>query len=176
MNKIKLHLGCGTRKIHGFINIDTRSEVEPDIVADITNLDYKDVDLIYAAHVLEHFKKSDIYNILKNWYDCLRIDGILRLSVPNFEAIVSYYQYTRNLIPLITLIYGGQKYDLDYHYIIFDFKTLSEILTKVGFKDIKKYDWKTTEHFYVDDYSQAYLPHLDKLYGRLMSLNVEARK
>lgn len=176
MNKIKINLGCGTRKIHGFVNIDARVEVDPDVVADITNLDYKDIDLIYAAHVLEHFKNSEICDVLKNWYDCLRIGGILRLSVPDFEAIISYYQYTKDLIPLMTLIYGGQKYDLDYHYTGFDFKRLSEILTMIGFKDIKRYDWKKTEHFYVDDYSQAYLPHLDKLHGKLMSLNVEARK
>ncbi len=176
MNKTKLNLGCGTRKIYGFINIDARVEVDPDIVADITNLDYKDVDLIYAAHVLEHFKNSEICSILKNWYDCLRIDGVLRLSVPDFEVIVSYYQYTKDLKSLMTLIYGGQKYDLDYHYTGFDFKTLSEILTRIGFKDIKRYDWQKTEHFYIDDYSQAYLPHLDKLHGKLMSLNVEAMK
>jgi len=46
----------------------------------------------------------------------------------------------------------------------------------IGFKDIKRYDWRKTEHFYVDDYSQTYYPHMDKEDGKLMSLNVEAIK
>jgi len=46
----------------------------------------------------------------------------------------------------------------------------------MGFCDVRVYDWKSTEHFYVDDYSQAYLPHMDKTNGKLMSLNVEATK
>jgi len=46
----------------------------------------------------------------------------------------------------------------------------------VGFKEVVRYDWRKTEHFYVDDYSQAYLPHMDKTNGKLMSLNVEAIK
>ena len=49
-------------------------------------------------------------------------------------------------------------------------------LKSVGFRDVKRYDWKKTEHFYIDDYSQAYLPHMDKIRGNLMSLNVEAVK
>lgn len=176
MNKLKLNLGCGTRKIHGFINIDTREEVDPDIIGDITNLNYKDVDLIYACHVLEHFPKNKTIEILKNWYDILRIDGILRLSVPDFEAIVEYYKYTKDLKDLYTLLYGGQKYDQDYHYNCFDFKTLSGLLTNIGFKKVQRYDWRNTEHHYIDDYSQAYLPHMDKINGKLMSLNVEAIK
>lgn len=173
---IKLNLGCGDRKIHGFINIDQRAEVYPDVIADITNLNYKDIDLIYAAHVLEHFKNSETCKILRNWYECLKIGGTLRISVPDFEAIVEYYNRTKDLTSLLTIIYGGHKYDLDYHFTAFDFETLFEKLTNIGFKDIKRYDWRKTEHFYVDDHSQAYLPHMDKITGILMSLNVEAKK
>ena len=72
--------------------------------------------------------------------------------------------------------YGGQKYDFDFHYHGWSFETLEKELVKLGFRDVKTYDWKSTEHFYVDDYSQAYLPHMDKTNGKLMSLNVEATK
>ena len=46
----------------------------------------------------------------------------------------------------------------------------------VGFKDIKRYDWRETEHAEFDDHSQAYLPHMDKENGTLISLNVECTK
>ena len=46
----------------------------------------------------------------------------------------------------------------------------------IGFKDVYKYDWRQTEHSYIDDYTQSYLPHMDKENGTLLSLNVEAIK
>ena len=57
-----------------------------------------------------------------------------------------------------------------------DFNKLKEDLTAVGFTDVQRYDWRKTEHFYIDDYSQTYYPHMDKEHGKLMSLNVEAKK
>ena len=36
--------------------------------------------------------------------------------------------------------------------------------------------WEETEHAQFDDHSQAYLPHMDKENGTLMSLNVECIK
>ena len=43
-------------------------------------------------------------------------------------------------------------------------------------KDVKRYDWRDTEHAEFDDHSQAYLPHMDKENGTLISLNIEAVK
>jgi len=43
-------------------------------------------------------------------------------------------------------------------------------------RNIKRYNWKDTEHSKIDDHSQAYLPHMDKDNGTLISLNVECIK
>ena len=43
-------------------------------------------------------------------------------------------------------------------------------------KNIFIYDWRKTEHAQFDDHSQAYLPHMDKKNGELISLNVESNK
>ena len=42
--------------------------------------------------------------------------------------------------------------------------------------DVKKYDWKETDHSEFDDHSQAYIQHMDKENGILISLNVECVK
>jgi predicted SAM-dependent methyltransferase len=176
---MKLNLGCGTRKIHGFINIDSRLECGPDAVIDIryVNTLYKNkATLIYACHVLEHFSRNEIQKILANWYDCLRPGGTIRLSVPDFDKIVRVYTMNGDLSQLYGYLYGGQKNEFDYHKIVFNLDTLSNLLKSVGFININKYDWRTTEHAYVDDYSQAYIPHMDKINGTLMSLNIEATK
>ena len=49
-------------------------------------------------------------------------------------------------------------------------------LIAAGFKDVRRYDWRQTEHKDYDDFSQAYIPHMDKENGLLISLNVEATK
>jgi predicted SAM-dependent methyltransferase len=182
---MKLNLGCGNRKIHGFINIDASSECDPDIVCDIRKISekYSNIELIYACHVLEHFpfKPNCFQNItwkqvVEDWYKALKIGGVLRIAVPDFESACKRYLQTSNLDEIIHLLYGGQKYDFDFHYNCWDFASLKRDLLEIGFKEVKKYDWKKTEHFYVDDYSQSYLPHMDKNNGSLMSLNIEAIK
>jgi hypothetical protein len=78
---------------------------------------------------------------------------------------------------LLGLLVGGQKAgEYDYHKMIFDKKLLTKALQEIGFLNVTSYDWKNTDHYYVDDFSQAYLPHMDKANGVLMSLNIEAIK
>ena len=62
--------------------------------------------------------------------------------------------------------------------MIFDFGLLGDGLKEAGFTNVRRYDWRETDigRAGIDDYSQAYLPHMDKENGRLMALNVEADK
>lgn len=175
----KLHLGCGTKRIENFINIDIRKDVNPDLVDDIAKLntfENSSVDLIYACHVLEHFGRYEYKKVLKRWFDVLKTGGTLRISVPNFNKVVEMYNKNYDLNNLIGFLYGGQNYEQNYHYYIWDFKSISEDLKSVGFSEVNLYDWRETEHFEVDDFSQAYIPHMDKENGVLMSLNIEAIK
>lgn len=177
--QIKLHLGCGEKIIPGFINVDVRKLPGVDIIDDISNLnrfDKDSVDLIYASHVLEHFGRREYLDILKNWFDIIKPGGILRIAVPDFGAVVEHYNEHKDLKVLRGFLYGGQTYDQNYHYCGWDEKTLIEDLINVGFKIANRYDWRTTEHANVDDFSQCYLPHMDKENGKLMSLNIEAIK
>ena len=63
-----------------------------------------------------------------------------------------------------------------YHKTVYDYASLKTILYDCGFKSVSKYDWRDTDHAEFDDHSQAYLPHMDKDNGTLISLNVEAVK
>ena len=178
-NGIKLHLGCGEKYIPGFIHIDVRKFPHMDYLASVDKLDmFKDnsVDLIYACHLLEHFKRNQIENILKEWYRVLKLGGILRIAVPDFEKLIKIYLKYKDLKLILGSLVGKQDYLENTHYVIFDFSTLSEILKKVGFKKVYKYDWRKTIHKKYDDYSQAYIPHMDKARGTLISLNIEAKK
>lgn len=182
---MKLNLGCGDRKIHGFINVDARPDLNPDEVCDVTLIHekFKNADLIYACHVLEHFPNKPFEyqprtweDVLKSWHQALKEGGILRLSVPDIKAACEHYLRTNDFQSVQAFFYGGQKYDFDFHYHGWSEETLTKALLGVGFREVRLYDWQKTEHYYVDDYSQAYLPHMDKANGKLMSLNIEAIK
>ena len=93
---LKLHLGCGTKHIPGFVNIDIRYLPKVDEVNNIKFLrNYKvnSADLIYACHVLEHFSRWDYKNVLRRWYEILKPGGILRLGVPDVSFILRLKTY-----------------------------------------------------------------------------------
>ena len=96
--------------------------------------------------------------------------------VPDFEKVIEWYKKTDNILDVTGLVSGGQKTKYDYHQMIFDKKFLSQVLKKCGFNNIHEWDWRKTEHSEYDDYSQSYLPHMEKESGMLMSLNLEATK
>tara|TARA_R110000824_G_scaffold285090_2_gene473261 strand:+ start:8227 stop:8775 length:549 start_codon:yes stop_codon:yes gene_type:complete len=179
MKQIKLNLGCYDRKIPGFVNVDIREDVGPELLDDVFKLEKvknNSVDLIYACHVLEHADYKESETALKRWFEVLKEGGKLRLAVPDMEAHFAHYYYHKDLRLLHSTFWGSQKHPYDYHKNGWDFQKLEEDLTAAGFSDIKRYDWRETEHFYIDDYSQTYFPHMDKENGKLMSLNIEAEK
>ena len=176
---LKLHLGCGDKHIDGYVNIDIRPMESVDKVDNIKYLrSFKkdSVDVIYSASVLEHFIRWEYKNALRRWYDILKPGGILRVGVPDFESIVNYYLEEKDLEAVMGLLYGGQDYDQNFHYTCWDFNRLEKDLKEIGFRDICRYDWRDTEHSHIDDFSQCYLPHMDKKNGMLMHLNVRATK
>ncbi len=176
---MKLNLGCGNKKMLGFINIDSRQEVSPDLIDDVSSLQSfksNSVNLIYACHVLEHFDRFEYKEVLKRWFDVLEPGGVLRISVPDIEKVFNHYSQFKDLNVLKGFLWGGQTYPQNYHYTGFDFKTISNDLLEIGFSNVRHYDWRNTEHSMIDDFSQAYLPHMDKENGMLMSLNIEAYK
>jgi predicted SAM-dependent methyltransferase len=176
---MKLHLGCGKRHIPGFVHIDAIDYPHVDHVSTIDSLSFipsDSVDLIYNCHVLEHFRRRDVGRVLTEWRRVLRPGGTLRISVPDFAMLCEVYRRYQKLDQVIGALFGRQDYLYNIHYNVFDLDSVSRDLQSVGFVDVHRYDWRDTEHAHVDDYSQAYIPHMDKENGILISLNVECRK
>ncbi len=176
---MKLHLGCGKRHIPGFVHIDAIDYPHIDHVASIDNLSFipdDSIELIYNCHVLEHFKRRDVDRVLREWFRVLKPGGVLRISVPDFAKLCEVYLKERNIDRVIGALFGRQDYLYNIHYNVFDFDSLSKSLQNAGFGNVSRYDWRDTEHADIDDYSQAYIPHMDKENGLLISLNVECAK
>lgn len=178
----KLHLGCGAKKIPGFFHVDALAHPHIDVQGPVDSLDFLDddcVELIYASHVLEHFGRHEIDRVLAEWHRVLKPGGVLRVAVPDYGACARLYvegKLANGIADILGLMVGGQRDDYDYHKMIFDRPLLEARLRKVGFSAVRPWDWRTTEHAALDDYSQAYLPHMDKEAGTLVSLNLEGVK
>jgi predicted SAM-dependent methyltransferase len=176
---LKLHLGCGERFLPGFVHVDIRPSEIIDVVADVSDLrEFPDnsADLIYHVALLEHIGRYDTVKTLKEWNRVLKPGGVLRSSVPNFDAIVTAYRKWGDMEMLLGLLYGGQTYDENAHFTMFDRKYFTNCLTEAGFVDIRDYDWRDFLPEGYDDFSRSYLPHMDFDNGMLMMLNVDATK
>jgi len=176
---MKLHIGCGKKHLAGYKHLDVIDYEHIDFVCDarkLTMIKDETVSEIYACHILEHVERGEVPHVLREWARVLKPLGTIRLAVPDFAAIVEEYMQNKDLMRFQGLLYGGQTYDYNFHHVAFDEQVLKSWLKEAGFDAIKRYDWQTFLPKGYDDYSRAYLPHMDCEHGRLMSLNVLATK
>ncbi len=183
---MKLHLGCGWRHIPGFVHVDLFDLPHIDhqhAVDELPMFADNSADLIYASHVFEYFDRQKAACVLGEWRRVLKPNGILRLAVPEFPALMKVYEQTGDLNKILGPLFGrmvikkaNDEDQMIYHRTVYDFATLKCLLEENGFADVRRYDWQQTIHKDHDDFSQAYFPHMDKEHGLLISLNVEANK
>lgn len=177
----KLHLGCGVKQLPGYFHVDALDYPHVDHIGPVDKLDFiptGEVSHIYACHLLEHFGRKEYMAVLTEWCRVLTKGGVLRLAVPDFNASARLYLQNDDvgLQQVMGLVMGGQRDEYDFHKMIFDQESLSNALLDAGFSKVQNWDWRQTDHADMDDYSQAYLPHMDKENGTLVSLNLEAIK
>ena len=92
--RTRVYLGCGARRIPGFIHVDSHAYPHVDHVCGIDRLAMfaeGSVELIYASHVLERFGRYRIFDVVSEWYRVLRPGGVLRLAGPDFAKAARYY-------------------------------------------------------------------------------------
>ena len=177
---MNVHIGCGTRYIPGFTHIDVVRREHVDYVSPAHDLPLPDssVDLVYASHILEYYDLYEASDCLDEWMRVLKPGGIVRIAVPNFDALIEVYRQTQDLSRIIGPLYGRMpgSEGYIYHRTTFNMGALSNLLASRGFIEVTNWDWKNVEHSEIDDCSQAYFPHMQKETGLLVSLNVQARK
>lgn len=188
---IKIHVGCGKRDFGPeWYQID--GEEYPHVQDhDIRLSKFRDesIEIIYASHFIEYFNKPAVTRLLGIWYRKLKIGGTIRLAVPDFSVMAKLHTENPEHYPLSIFLgplYGEMEMQDEtiYHKTCYTFQSISELLTEIGFKDVRRYDWRKTEHAHIDDHSRAHVLHdedsiktghfTDKQF--LISLNVEATK
>jgi len=136
---MRLNLGCGNDKRKGYINIDIRSVVNPDVVMDIWDVDecYSDVDEILMIDVLEHFSIVESKEILKKMFGILKSGGRIKIQCPDLQVIGKKIIYNPTDTNLIKMLYGGQDYVENFHRSGFTIPLLRNVLEQIGFEIIE---------------------------------------
>lgn len=185
--RTKLHLGCGKRDFgQDWIHADK---------ADFPHIDFKSVypldymetgkmDLVYASHLLPYFDREEAPSVLAEWVRVLRPGGILRLSVTDFREVARLFVLHNSFYDVypiekfLGMLFGKMRCNESeiYHKTVYDYVSLKRLMQEAGLTNVGTWDWRNTCHSQFDDHSQAYLPHMDKINGTRMSLNIEGVK
>lgn len=86
---MKLNLGCGSRKLDGFLNVDNSPHCEPDLLLDLENLPWPfetaSAQEIVLTHVLEHLGQTPaVYlGIVGELYRVCAPGALVRITVPH---------------------------------------------------------------------------------------------
>ncbi len=174
--KVLIHVGCGELNDTRYINVDARPMPHIHYVSNdlmLNQFSRGSVDLIYACHVLEHVPHRELPGILANWFLRLKPGGILRLSLPDFDRIIEIYvDQGREIETIQPALMGGQEYDFNFHFSVFNSAYLSKLLRECGFREVREWDPCTAPYHSFDDWSK--IPFIVNGKEYKISLNIEA--
>lgn len=91
-DSVLLNIGSGKHPIEGFINIDL--DEAADIQTDVRNglpFDDNSVEAVYSEHFFEHLSQSEGAAFLRECRRVLRPGGVVRLAMPDLDALVTRY-------------------------------------------------------------------------------------
>lgn len=115
---LKLNLGCGHRKIEGFVSVDKDEKCHPDLVVDLERFPWpwndNEVEQVLLYHVLEHLGQNvEVFlNIMSElWRVC--VDGAtITIIVPHFRNWTFYADPTHvRAISVETIRLFDQNYN-----------------------------------------------------------------
>jgi len=141
MEKIQIDLGCGNRKLDGYIGVDTFKSKKTDLISNIENgLPFKNnsIDKIYSSFLFEHISNpiklfQEIYRVCKN-------NTIVKFRVPYYQSVTQYKDPTHKtpIMPEMIRYFTEDKwYGSDYN-INTNFETL-----KIKYQYFRPFNWMT---------------------------------
>lgn len=171
----RVHLGCGSHVIPGFVNVDSRALPGVDVVSEIGDLSFledESCEVIYASHVLEHLATAEVAPFLARCRAKLAPGGRLLVAVPDLEAIFRHHLADPRVFgpdpkAVVGYLYGGQDYPQNFHRTGFTYDILAGELARAGFAEARRFRAEDTGC--LDSSLEA--SHLGPI-----SLNVEASR
>lgn len=133
-------LGCGTSKLKTIegptIGVDTRDLEGVDYRCDLHKLPFAtgEMDIVYSSHVLEHFGRNEVSEVLDEWLRILKPKGEFRIVIPNIAWAAE--QIMKGIVnnDVLNVLYGQQEFAENFHKNGFTPDTLAALLKSKGLK------------------------------------------
>jgi len=155
---LRLHVGCGTRIIPGWCNVDITpgADLRVDVRRPLPVRDASCVE-VYSEHLVEHLAyPGEVEAVLREWYRVLVPGGRLSVGVPDVEPVLLDYAAHRDrfvfdhaepwcpdwietALDQINYLFRqqGLAFGQD-HLYAYDYATLAARLTSAGFVDVRQ--------------------------------------
>jgi len=131
---LKLHLACGGVKLGGYVNVDIRPEVEPDLLLDLRGVwpwHDETVAEILTYHFIEHLDRHEAEYFLGEAFRVLHHGGRLILELPDLKRVCE--ELVAGNLSRIDNLYGLHRNPYDYHKMGYTRETLTALLKSKGF-------------------------------------------
>ena len=155
-----VYVGAGSHRMEGFIHAEINiwkekkggiSVASPELLCDVTEripVNDGDVDFVYSRATLEHFTYRELINHLLECYRILRVGGVIRACVPDFDKFIrdfqngvmktgtEYVEPNKNFPVRNSTEYFIYRMMYHDHFYLHNETTLTDALTLTGFTDI----------------------------------------
>lgn len=85
----------------------------------------------------------------------LKPGGVLRLSVPDFDAIITRYEASgRQMEPILSVLLGSQSHPHDVHRSAFNSAWLDRKLREAGFREVRPWAPADADDHDFDDWAE----------------------
>ncbi|MGE5098009.1 MAG: methyltransferase domain-containing protein [Betaproteobacteria bacterium] len=151
---LKLNLGCGDKILPGYVNVDVveaRAGMKPDVVCDLHDLaPFSDdsAEEILSVHVVEHFWRWEVRDVLREWVRVLKPGGRMIVECPNIlsacEALLANpreaAQEDERGQRSMWVLYGDPKWKdpLMIHRWGYTPESLRELMAQAGLRDVRQ--------------------------------------
>lgn len=193
-NVRKLHIGCGSHPLPGWLNSDYYPPSSEILHLDATQpfpFGEEEFDFVFSEHMIEHVPYGQGLAMLAECLRVLRRNGVIRISTPNLPFLIKLYDgqnselekryiewATKAIVkdaPYSDPIFVINNFFRDWgHQFIYDEKTLAAALRRSGFADIEKCELNESTHEELRQLENE--KRLPSGFLRLETLTLEAAK
>jgi SAM-dependent methyltransferase len=151
---MRLNLGCGDKILPGYVNVDVveaRAGMKPDVICDLHDLgpfETATADEILSVHVVEHFWRWEVRDVLREWVRVLKPGGRMIVECPNIKSACETFlqnpeQFSREDQDgqrTMWVFYGDPKWKdpLMIHRWGYTPESLKALLAEVGLSDVRQ--------------------------------------
>lgn len=109
---MKLNIGCGAKRLDGYVNIDAEPQTNPDVICnigrDVWPFDDDSADEVVAEHILEHLTTPELFHCMQQLYRVCKSGAQIkvRLPHPRHDIFLSDPTHQRPIMPGTCMLFS----------------------------------------------------------------------